>query len=244
MNKRWQNRCTWSGLLSAVGLSLIGLAGCRVVADGENATGVKLFQAAQYEAAMQHFQKALARDPRNADAYYNMASTTHQLGKLRKNNELLQQAETLYNQCLDHNPEHPECHRGLAVLLVETGRSDKAFTLLKNWVIRSPESEDARIELARLYDEFGDRPSAQRQLEYALTINPKSARLLTALGYLREESGDLAQALINYRRALEINPQQPQVAARVATLQSRLGSSAPLSAGGTKTAAESWTPKF
>ena len=239
--RRYLRRWAWAGLLLA---AVAGSTGCRLVADGENATGVKLYQSGQYDAALQHFQKALARDPRNADAYYNMASTMHQLGKLRNNREMLQKAETLYNQCLDQYPDHPECHRGLAVLLVETGRSDKAFTLLKNWVIRSPESEDARIELARLYDEFGDRPSAQRQLEYALSINPASPRLLTALGHLREESGDLAQALVDYQRALSINPHQPTVAARVATLQSRLGQAAPLSAGGTRTAAESWTPKF
>ncbi len=157
---------------------------------------------------------------------------------------MLKQAETLYNQCLDQDANHPECHRGLAVLLVETGRSDRAFTLLKNWVIRAPESEDARIELARLYDEFDDRSSAQRQLEYALTINPRSPRLLIALGHLREESGDYAQALVDYRRALEVNPRMPQVSGRVAALQSRLGAAAPLDAGGTRTAQEQWAPKY
>ena len=219
----------------------IAAPGCRFVADGQNATGVKLFQQGQYQVAMQHFQAALARDPKNADAYYNLASSLHKLGKARGDRAMLQQAETLYNQCLDHQPDHVECHRALAVLLVETGRSDKAFTLLKNWGIRKPDLADPRIELARLYDEFGDKDSARRQLEYAVALDPKNPRLLVALGHLREESGDYRQALLNYQRALQLNPHQPALAQRIASLRGTLGIQGPL-VPGNRMARPTWSP--
>ena len=215
-----------------------------MVADGENATGVKLFQTGQHEAAMHHFQKALAQDPTSADAYYNLGATVHQAGKQGNDSEQFERAEALYNQCLDHHSDHSECYRGLAVLLVETGRSDRAFTLLKNWVIRRPESSNARIELARLYDEFGDKDSARRQLEYALLITPRNERLLTAMGHIRESSGDYDQAIMNYQRALAINPHQSQLIQHVASLRGRINTSSPLGQGGTRMVQESWSPRY
>ncbi len=122
---------------------------------------------------------------------------------------MLQQAETLYNQCLDRNPNHADCHRALAVLLVQTDRSDRAFALLKNWAIRSPQNADARVELARLYEEFGDTKTAELQLQQALQLDQTNKRAWTAMAYLRESNGDMPQALANYQRAYALGRLQP-----------------------------------
>ena len=187
---------------------------------GHNAQGVRLYQQGQYQAAMQEFQKALASDPRSADAYYNTAATMHKMGTMRSDKEMLTQAETLYNQCLDIEGNHTDCHRALAVLLVETGRSDRAFALLKNWATAQPNLVDARVELARLYEEFGDRETAQVQLQTAIQIDPQDARAWTALGHLRERAGDYGQALANYQRSYSLDTYQPEVAQRIASLSS------------------------
>ena len=127
--------------LCAWGLGLLGVTGCGVATQGQNASGVQLYQQAQYESAAQYFQQALTTDPNNADAYYNLASTYRQLGLREKDSSKLSQAEMLYNQCLDRNENHVDCRRALAVLLVETGRQDKAFTMLNNWVFSVPAKE-------------------------------------------------------------------------------------------------------
>lgn len=184
---------------------------------------------------MQRFQQAVATDPKNADAYYNMAATVHRMGTARNDQELLSQAETLYNRCLDAEENHADCHRGLAVLLAETGRSDRAFNLLKNWAIRSPHVADARIELARLYEEFGKPDTAKVHLIEALKIDQHSARALNALGRLREQSGEYAQALANYQRSYTLNRFQPQVAERIAALNHTIsGGASPTHPGGTR----------
>jgi tetratricopeptide (TPR) repeat protein len=189
-----------------------------MAADGQNMQGVRMYQHGQYEAAMQRFQKAVANDPSNADAYYNMAATVHRMGMARNDSNLLGQAETLYNQCLDADENHTDCYRGLAVLLAETGRSDRAFNLLKNWAIRNPNTADARIELARLYEEYGDREAAKVHLTEALHIDQYNARAWNALGRLREQSGDYMQALADYQRSFSLNRFQPEVAERIAAL--------------------------
>jgi len=198
----------------------IALAGCsNVTSQALNSEGVRLYQNGNYQQASEQFQRAIAANPKSANGYYNLASALHKNGKLYNRPEDLRQAEQLYNQCLEYNPNHTECYRGLAVLLTETGRQDAAFRLLEGWAARSPQLPDPRIELARLLEETNNVPQASARLVEALSIDPHNSRALTALGRLREASGDTAQALANYQRSLAINRFQPAIAARVASLQ-------------------------
>jgi len=232
--RRDLKRATAMALCVAV---LAILPGCRMAADGQNQQGVRLFQQGQYQPAMQKFEQALATDPRNADAYYNLAASMHNMGSAKNDKDMLNQAELLYNQCLDIDENHVDCHRGLAVLLKETGRSDRSFALLKNWVNAQPNLADARIELARAYEESGDLQAAMLHLNHAVGLDQTNHRAWAALGHIREETGDLDQALTNYQRALDLNHFQSGVAERVATLsrnaQGNLNGATP--PGGTRT---------
>lgn len=191
-----------------------------------NAEGVKRYQTGDYPGSVEKFNQAIAADPKQATSYYNMAAALHKNGKLYNRPEDLQQAERLYNQCLDYDGDHVDCYRGLTVLLTETGRQDAAFRLLEGWAGRSPQNPEARIELARLLEETRNYPQATTRLVEALSIDPDNTRALTALGRLREMAGDHAQALANYQRSLSVNRFQPEVAARVAALQAS-GAGAP-----------------
>jgi tetratricopeptide (TPR) repeat protein len=209
----------WCYLLVLVCL----VSGCSTMSTGQNTHGVRLYQKGDYNAALNQFQKAMTTDPNNADSYYNMAATLHRMGTAKKNPAMLQQAETLYNQCLDRNPDHSDCHRGLAVLLVETNRTDRAFTLLKNWAIRSPQNPEPRIEIARLYEEFGDMATAELQLQQAIQLDQNNPRAWAALASLREGNGDYQQAMANYQRAFSLNNYNTAVANRIAALNKATG---------------------
>ena len=208
--------------LAGAACSLVALAGCQLAAKGQNAEGVRLFEQAYYQGALTRFQQAVQTDPQNADGYYNLARTYQQLGKANQNKAELDQAESLYNQCLDRNHDHQDCHRGLAVLLRDQGRTPEAFRLLEGWSERSPTLAGPKIELARLHEEAGNRDAAKQQLVEAVAADPNNAKALAALGKLREETGNAVQALSDYQRSLAINRFQPQVAARVAALQTAL----------------------
>ncbi len=218
-------------LLCALGLS----TGCRAVATGRNVDGVRYFQQGQYPVAIQRFDSALTIDPKNPDSYYNKGAVLHRTGLATKDQNALNQAESLYRQCLAYNPNHVDCHRGLAVLLTETNRTQDAFTLLRNWATVNPNSSDARVELARLYEEYKDPGKAETYLTEALTINSRDWRAHAALGRLKEQSGDYSQALVNYQRAQQLNRFQPELEQRIASLQSK--APAVPGAGGTTTAA-------
>jgi tetratricopeptide (TPR) repeat protein len=192
-------------LLAAIALTAT-LCGCRMWSQNQNCSGVALYQQGQYQQAFANFQQAVQSDPTNADAVYNLAAAWHVQAKQTNDQRAYVQAEQLYNRCLDLNKDHVDCHRGLAVLLVETNRQDKALNLMKNWSISSPNVAASRVELARLYEEIGDKQSAATWLNQALAVNPYDARALAAMGKMREEQGDVAQAIDNYRRAYAANP--------------------------------------
>lgn len=214
--------------LSGLALLVAASSGCRMVSQGRNVDGVRYFQQGQYPVAISRFDAALTIDPRNPDTYYNKAAVYHRMGLANRDQNLLTQAESLYNQSLDLNPNHVDAHRGLAVLLAETGRTDKAFALLRNWTIQSPQNADARVELARLYEESSDPRSAETALNEALALDMRNWRAHAALGRLREQAGDYAQALQNYQLAYSINRFQPELQQHIASLQSRV---APIQAG-------------
>ncbi|MBN1395572.1 MAG: tetratricopeptide repeat protein [Pirellulales bacterium] len=207
---------------------LISLVGCgSFAAQGRNSEGVRLFEQSQYQQALQQFQEATYADPTNPNGYYNLAATYHRLGRLERRQSDLDQAENYYNLCLDRNPNHVECYRGLAVLLAEQGRKDEAFRLLEGWTQRQPGLADARVELARLNEEYGNRQAAKEILIEALAVDPNNTRALSALGKIREDAGDAAQALANYQRSFNLDNRQPQLAARLAALQGGPGGADP-----------------
>ena len=217
---RSRKTSTWLVLATAILLH----TGCsQMNSQALNSEGVRLYQNGNYIQAAEHFQRSIASDPKNADSYYNLASALHKNGKLYTRQEDLSQAEQLYNQCLDYNPNHTECYRALAVLLSETNRNDAAFRLLEGWSRRNPGIADPQIELARLLEETNNLDQASARLVQAIAIEPRNSRALTALGRLRERQGDTRQALADYQRSLAINRFQPEISARVATLQAVTG---------------------
>jgi len=194
------------------------LVGCGRLTGSDSGEGVRLYQQGNYLGAVNSFQRALATQPGNPDCFYNLGATYHQQAKLFGRPGDLETAEQYYHLCLARSPNHPACQRGLAVLLIETGRPTDAVAQLQQWAAREPENPEPRIELARICQEQGDRLDAENYLVEAVAVAPENPRALVALGQIRESTGNAQQALANYERALEIDRNQPTVAAKVTAL--------------------------
>jgi tetratricopeptide (TPR) repeat protein len=215
------------GLLG-LGLAVLSLAastGCNgFLARAQNAASVRAYERGQSEEALAWALEATHTDRQNPDGHYNVAACHHRTGILQRRPDLLDQAEQYYRMCLEWDQDHRDAYRGLAVLMVQQGRSNEAFELIEGWVESQPQSADARIELARLYQEFGDPTTAENYLAEAVEIQPQNTRALTALGKIREDRGETELAMRNYRKSLQSDQQQPQVAARLAALHTRASS--------------------
>lgn len=237
-----KSACRNSLGLLCLAAAALGTSGCtQMMASGQNANGVRLHQQGFYQGAVERFQQAILTDPANADGYYNLAATYHQLGKTQNNESFLQQAESYYHQCLDRNANHRDCYRGLAVLLVEQERSEDAVRLLEGWAQKSPALADPRIELARISEEFGDKDAALKHLQDALALEPSNSRALVALGHVQEELGNQAQALANYQRALSLDRWNTELQARATAMQQAL-STTPLTASAAAPASANPSP--
>ena len=213
---------SWLVLVAAA--YLFAVSGCsNIAARMSNAEGERLFEQARYAEAIGQFQRAIEEDPSDADGYYNVAAVYHREGIASGRLADLSQAERYYNLCLDHDPNHRDCYRGLAVLLVQEGHTEEAFRRLRGWCDRNPASSAARLELARLSEEFGDRAAARQHLAEALEIDPTNTVALNAMGHLHEREGNYSQAVTDYRQSLAADRFQQEVAERVAALQSTLG---------------------
>jgi tetratricopeptide (TPR) repeat protein len=197
------------------------LCGCQS-ASSYNGRGVREFRQGDYQSALESFQNAVATNPSDADAYYNLAATLHDWGRRSDDDKLLEQSEGLYHRCLDLDENHVDCYRALAVLLVDTQRKESAFTLLEKWAQRSPQLSSPRVELARLHEEFGDDESALQYLAQALDVDSRNSRAWAAMGRLREREGRYAQALTDYQHAYNLNRYHPGVPQRIAALQQRV----------------------
>ncbi len=206
----------------AVALIACLVMGCNAGVQQRNMAGTQAYQSGQAAQAINQFQQALQANPRDANAYYNLAATYYASGKQSQNNQWLQQAEQLYRQAISLNNQHVDAHRGLAGLLIETNREKSAFELMNQWIARHPNSAAPTIELARLYQEYGDTRRATDLLSDALRMDAGNVRALTAMGHVREIQGQADLALDNYLRVLQIQPQQTEIAQRVAALQQQL----------------------
>ena len=213
-------RCERALLVSLAAAFSLCVAGCgSFTAGGKNSDGVQLYQQGQYQAAIEKFQEAANANPNDPDAAYNLGRVYHRLAAVENDPRAAAQAEQFYRIAIDHDSNHAEAHRALAVFYVEQGESNKAFNLLGEWAMRRPDVADPRIELARLHEEFQDTAAAKEQLLEALAIDHENPRTLAALGRLREANGEYAQALNNYRKSLEQDRFQPQLASRITALQ-------------------------
>jgi len=211
------------------GLALLLLAmlaiGCNATTQRQNTIGRAAFERGDHNQAISSFQQALNRDPTDSDAYYNLAACYYKLGVEKQNKSYVEQAEQLYRQAIAHNDQHIDAHRGLAAMLIETGREKYAFDLLDGWRQRYPQSAEPLVELARLYQEYGDNRRATDLLADALRNDSRNARALKAMGHVREIQGETQLAMENYLRALQVNGGDRDTAARVAYLQTQLNTS-------------------
>ncbi len=195
-----------------------------------------MYQQGQYQAAIEKFQEAANSHPNDPDAAYNLGRVYHRLAAVNGDPGSVARAEQYYRIAIDHDSDHVEAHRALAVFYVEQGQSNKAFDLLGEWSMERPGVAEPHIELARLHEEFGDKDAAKEQLLEAMGIDRNNPRTLAALGRLRDEAGQYAQAVDNYQRSLELDRFQPELAARVAALRGSMSPSPiyPPASGGTR----------
>ena len=122
----------------------------------------------------------------------------HQAGRL-------QEAEALYRQILQVEPNHPDALHLLGVIAHQAGKHEIALEYIARAIALNPAAEyhnnigEAYRALARLNE-------AGASFQQALALNPVFAEAMNNLGAVLQTQGKLEGAVAQYRRALEIKP--------------------------------------
>jgi tetratricopeptide (TPR) repeat protein len=165
----------------------------RLIAIGLEASG-------EAAAAIQSYEAALALDPQEAYAAYNLAKLLFTLGELRRAEELLRRA-------LKRKRDFPEAMVVLSGVLESLGDPAQALSTLEAVLRDRPDYAGALRNGGLLLARLGRWAEAESMLRRALAADPADAHALCWLGNALVRLGGSEAAAECYRRALQLQPE-------------------------------------
>jgi tetratricopeptide (TPR) repeat protein len=110
------------------------------------------------ESAIDAYQRALALDPKHADAHVNLGRILHEQGNAGA-------AEQHYRAAVDADPHHETAAFNLGVALEDVDRIDDAMAAYALAIELDPNNADAHYNLAGIYERKGDKQTALQHLK-------------------------------------------------------------------------------
>jgi tetratricopeptide (TPR) repeat protein len=117
-----------------------------------------------------------------------------------------QQAQRLYEQLLQLNPEHVEAMHLLGLLLAQQGRLSETLTWFERAVRIEPENVAIQTNLGNVYKQLGDLSKALMHYEHAIALNPQAIDAHVNRSAVMQELGRHEEAIASCNLALDANP--------------------------------------
>jgi len=119
----------------------------------------------------------------------------------------LQEAEQIYLQVLEQNPDHPDATHFMGVLAYNAGNNEAAVTYLKKAIKMMPSNAGCLNNMGNVFQQQEKYRESVKWYEMAVRINPghKLAHNNIAVAYLH--LGNLERALIYVEKALALDPE-------------------------------------
>lgn len=172
----------------------------------------------QPDAALGAFDRALARDPRFADAHFH-------LGNLHREQRRSREAVAAYERALAGAPGHPSILNNLGLALEFAGDAERAIAIYRQVLQRQPAHRQALGNLAHLLCGRRDYAAALPLVDDYLRRYPDAdAAVWIDLGLCCEHHlNDLDRAEAAYRRAVERDPQDAVAQLNLGALRASRG---------------------
>ena len=123
----------------------------------------------------------------------------------------LSDAETIYQQILQTDPDQPIALHLLGVIAHQVGKNDKAVDLITKALAIIPDVADAHNNLGLAFQELGKLHDALTNYRKALAIRPDFAEAFYNQGNTLRKLGRLEEAATSYGKALAIKPDYAKV---------------------------------
>ncbi len=190
----------------------------------------------EVDEALSEFEKALERDPNNAEALLNISAihagqgkgklaehfvqralavdpnsvgALAQLAELRRDEGDIDEAIRLFAEALDIDDSHPFLFQGVGDVLQRAGRYPQAVQAFKSVLELEPDSFKARYNLGVTYSNMGQVDQAVAIYEEALELDPKNVEASAArnnLGAILLSLGETDRALEHFEASLKAAP--------------------------------------
>jgi tetratricopeptide (TPR) repeat protein len=181
---------------------LLGLAGggcsrARVESLNRMNEGVVLAAQGQYLAAREKLQSAVAIDPTNDQAYWNMAIVDMEMQRFDAARDDLRRA-------IDINPHVAGYHHQLGTVLMELEQWDEARQALERAVELDPRLFKAYYKLGQIAERQDDPQTALQRYDRAVRTGPRFIEGYRALGRLYADLGYLGEAAQVLQAGLQV----------------------------------------
>jgi Tfp pilus assembly protein PilF len=141
------------------------------------------------------FERAVAENPQDARAHFDLALALESLGEIAG-------AEEHYRRAVALQGDFAEALNNLGLLLRGQGKSGEAIGFLRGAVAANPGSDEGHMNLALALEENGELPAAEAEYRESLRINPGQAMTRANLGLLLIRTGKVEEAAAELKRAL------------------------------------------
>lgn len=161
--------------------------------------GVAFFQHGFLKEAEQAFHQAVAANPEDADAFYNLGTLY-----LRRNSP--EEAQHNLEQAVKLRPSYVEAWNNLGMLAAQRGNNEAAIANFQRSLELRPSYATALLNLGNVYRRQGDLDAAEKYLKRAGEIDPASAEINYNLGMLYARKNQTALAEQYLENAAKLRP--------------------------------------
>jgi tetratricopeptide (TPR) repeat protein len=175
-------------------------------AGSYNNEGLIRRERGEMEAAVASYEKALAVDPQNASAMWNLSDLLHS-----QHRDLDRSDQLLLGSLAAGLPEGIDFTVGRTVAYARGGESERALKLLEQALAAKPQDSRLHLLRGRYRLERHQCEKALGDFEAAARSDSKNALAFASVGLARLCIGDGEGAAASFHRSLAINPNQPEI---------------------------------
>ncbi len=180
--------------------------------------GSLYYQRGYYDQAADFFQRALADDPRSAEALYGLGSVYLQE---QKNEE----AREAFRRVTQLQPSYPgtlpNAWNNLGLVAAREQRIAEAVACFEKALQLSPDHPIALVNLGNAYRQMKNWDEALAILQKAVAVNPEDPEATYSLGMVYAQRNDSQNAYRYLQTALELRPDYPEALNNLAILYLR-----------------------
>lgn len=180
-------------------LPITGLALFLAFQSDFSGQGMKALDEKRYDEAVESFKRALAADPKDYTAHFNLALAYSLQGK---NAEAIPE----YRAVLALKPDLYQAEVNLGISFMREKQPAEALPYLKAAATQKPSDYKSNYYLGAALLGTGDFATAEEAFTTALGIDPKSAEAEIGLAHALAKENRIDDAAPHFHKAAELNP--------------------------------------